>query len=36
MASNRGVVYLGPGRVEVQAIEYPRCKTRRGKPLSTV
>lgn len=24
MASNRGVVYMGPGRVEVQAIDYPK------------
>ena len=24
MASNRGVVYLGPGKVEVQSIEYPK------------
>ena len=23
MASNRGVVYLGPGRVEVQSIDFP-------------
>jgi glutathione-independent formaldehyde dehydrogenase len=24
MASNRGVVYMGPGKVEVQAIDYPK------------
>jgi glutathione-independent formaldehyde dehydrogenase len=24
MASNRGVVYLGPGKVEVQSIDYPK------------
>lgn len=23
MPANRGVVYLGPGRVEVQSIDYP-------------
>ena len=31
MASNRGVVYTGPGRVENQSIDYPgsRCRDRR-------
>jgi glutathione-independent formaldehyde dehydrogenase len=24
MASNRGVAYIGPGKVEVQGIEYPK------------
>lgn len=24
MASNRGVVYVGSGRVEVQGIDYPK------------
>jgi glutathione-independent formaldehyde dehydrogenase len=24
MASNHGVVYLGPGKVEVQSIDYPK------------
>ena len=24
MAENRGVVYLGPGKVEVQSIKYPK------------
>jgi glutathione-independent formaldehyde dehydrogenase len=26
MASNRGVVYLGPGKVEVQSIDYPKLE----------
>src|SRR5919109_736353 len=33
MASNRGVVYLGPGRVEVQAIEYPKMQNPQGKAI---
>ena len=33
MASNRGVVYLGPGRVEVQAIDYPKMQNPQGKPI---
>ncbi|MBN1206534.1 MAG: formaldehyde dehydrogenase, glutathione-independent [Myxococcaceae bacterium] len=33
MASNRGVVYLGPGRVEVQDIPYPRFVNPQGKPI---
>ena len=24
MASNRGVAYMGPGKVEVQSIDYPK------------
>ena len=24
MASNRGVAYVGPGKVEVQSIDYPK------------
>ncbi len=24
MANNRGVVYLGPGKVEVQSIDFPK------------
>jgi glutathione-independent formaldehyde dehydrogenase len=24
MPSNRGVVYVGPGRVEIQTIDYPK------------
>src|ERR1700719_4546515 len=31
MASNHGVVYLGPGKVEVQSIDYPELKTPQGK-----
>lgn len=31
MASNRGVVYTGPGSVEVQSIDYPRLVTPRGR-----
>src|SRR6266581_4579368 len=26
MASNRGVVYMGPGKVEVQSIDYPKLE----------
>src|SRR5438034_5302687 len=26
MASNRGVAYVGPGKVEVKAIEFPKLK----------
>jgi glutathione-independent formaldehyde dehydrogenase len=33
MASNRGVVYLGPGRVEVQTIDYPKMQNPQGKPI---
>src|SRR5260370_33079903 len=33
MASNHGVVYLGPGKVEVQSIDYPELKTPRGKKV---
>ncbi len=33
MASNRGVVYLGPGRVEVQAIDFPRMRAPSGKDI---
>ena len=31
MASNRGVVYLGPGKVEVQSIDYPKLQKPAGK-----
>jgi len=31
MASNHGVVYLGPGKVEVQCIDYPELKTPQGE-----
>jgi len=33
MASNHGVVYLGPGKVEVQSIDYPQLKTPSGKKI---
>src|SRR5712675_2853560 len=33
MASNHPVVYLGPGKVEVQSIDYPQLKTPRGKKI---
>ena len=33
MASNHGVVYLGPGKVGVQSIDYPELKTPRGKKI---
>ncbi|MCK9511250.1 MAG: formaldehyde dehydrogenase, glutathione-independent [Pigmentiphaga sp.] len=31
MASNRGVVYVGPGKVEVQPIDYPKLVDPRGR-----
>jgi glutathione-independent formaldehyde dehydrogenase len=33
MPSNHGVVYLGPGKVEVQSIDYPQLKTPQGKKI---
>ena len=33
MASNRGVVYLGPGKVEVQSIDYPKLQNPRGQKI---
>ncbi len=33
MASNRGVVYQGPGKVEVQSIDYPKMQNPQGKPI---
>ena len=33
MASNHGVVYLGPGKVEVRSIDYPELKTPQGKQI---
>jgi glutathione-independent formaldehyde dehydrogenase len=33
MAGNRGVVYLGPGKVEVQNIDYPKFVNPEGKPI---
>jgi glutathione-independent formaldehyde dehydrogenase len=33
MASNRGVAYLGPGKVEVQSIDYPKLQNPQGKKI---
>src|ERR1700680_4949205 len=33
MAYNHGVVYLGPGKVEVQSIDYPELKTPQGREI---
>jgi len=33
MADNRGVVYLGPGKVEVQSIDYPKLANPKGKKI---
>lgn len=33
MASNRGVVYLGPGKVEVQSIDFPTMQAPNGKEI---
>ncbi|HEY6987058.1 MAG TPA: formaldehyde dehydrogenase, glutathione-independent [Bryobacteraceae bacterium] len=33
MASNRGVAYLGPGRVEVQSIDYPKMQNPKGQQI---
>jgi glutathione-independent formaldehyde dehydrogenase len=33
MASNHGVVYLGPGKVEVQSIDYPKFVNPAGKEI---
>ncbi len=33
MASNRGVVYLGPGKVEIQSIDYPKLQNPAGKKI---
>lgn len=33
MATNRGVVYLGPKHVEVKSIDYPRMKNPQGKDI---
>jgi glutathione-independent formaldehyde dehydrogenase len=33
MASNRGVVYLGPGKVEVQSIDFPKLQNPQGKKI---
>ena len=31
MASNRGVVYVGPGKVQVQSIDFPKLVDPRGR-----
>ncbi len=33
MGSNRGVVYLAPGKVEVQSIDYPKLQNPAGKKI---
>src|SRR6201999_2547686 len=33
MATNRGVVYLGPGKVEVQSIDFPKMQNPAGKQI---
>ena len=33
MASNRGVVYLGSGKVEIQSIDYPKLQNPKGKKI---
>ena len=33
MANNRGVVYLGPGKVEVQSIDFPKLQNPQGKKI---
>lgn len=33
MSGNRGVVYLGPGKVEVQSIDYPKMQNPQGKQI---
>lgn len=33
MSTNRGVVYLGQGKVEVQSIDYPRMVDPRGRDI---
>ena len=33
MATNRGIVYIGPGKVEVQGIDYPKFVAPNGKEI---
>lgn len=33
MSSNRGVVYLGQGKVEVQSIDFPKMVDPRGRSI---
>jgi glutathione-independent formaldehyde dehydrogenase len=35
MPSNRGVVYLEPGKVEVQNIDFPTFRNPAGKTIGT-
>src|SRR5712671_4893571 len=34
MANNEGVVFLGPGKVQVQSIDYPKFQNPSGKPIA--
>lgn len=34
MAKNRGVVFLGPGKVEVQSIDFPKMQNPQGKEIT--
>ena len=34
MASNRGVVFLGPNHVEVQSIDFPKLENPAGKKIN--
>ncbi|MGC1782469.1 MAG: formaldehyde dehydrogenase, glutathione-independent [Acidobacteriaceae bacterium] len=34
MATNRGVVFLGPGKVEVQSIDFPKMQNPQGKEIT--
>ena len=34
MSGNRGVVYLGAGKVEVQKIDYPKMQDPRGRKIN--
>ena len=33
MSTNRGVIYIGPGKVEVQGIDYPKFVAPNGKEI---
>jgi glutathione-independent formaldehyde dehydrogenase len=33
MAKNRGVIFEGPGKVEIHNIDYPTFKDPHGKPI---
>lgn len=34
MPTNRGVVYMGPGKVEVQSIDFPKMENPKGKKIN--